>query len=95
MVTQLVTASSGQRRLSRDTNGNVSNVNMKTADSFTPYRQNWTNDIDLGLGSAGPILVPNTRLIVTDNVAMSSLSLFAFPTRRRIAGVFTCLIDNT
>jgi hypothetical protein len=48
----------------RDANGSISKVDLKVKDWFTPYRQNWSNDIDLDLGSAGPILIPGTNLLV-------------------------------
>lgn len=39
-------------------------VTFQVADYFTPYRRIWMDQIDLDLGSAGPILIPNTPYLI-------------------------------
>jgi hypothetical protein len=39
-------------------------VNMNVADWFTPYRKIWLDNEDLDLGSAGPVILPNTNYLV-------------------------------
>jgi hypothetical protein len=50
----------------RDSTGSISGLDMKVIDWFTPYRQMWLGNFtaDLDLGSAGPMLIPNTRFLV-------------------------------
>ncbi|MGZ3881846.1 MAG: hypothetical protein ACXVBF_10935, partial [Flavisolibacter sp.] len=40
-------------------------IHMTLADWFTPYRKLWQDYIDLDLGSAGVVLIPGTRYLVT------------------------------
>ena len=39
-------------------------ISMTPADWFTPYRKDWLDLQDLDLGSAGVVLIPNTRYLV-------------------------------
>jgi len=40
-------------------------VLLSVADYFTPYRKVWLDAIDLDLGSSGPVVIPNSDLLVT------------------------------
>jgi hypothetical protein len=44
--------------------GVVERADMRVGSWFTPYRAKWQNDIDLDLGSAGPVLIPGTNYVV-------------------------------
>ena len=44
--------------------GIVERADMRVGSWFTPYRAKWQNDIDLDLGSAGPVLIPRTNYVV-------------------------------
>lgn len=50
--------------ITRNNSGNISRVDINVVDWFTPYRRSWLSDFDLDLGSAGPVLIPNTRYLV-------------------------------
>lgn len=50
--------------VSRAFDGSVARVGFHVSDSFTPYRKLWLDNIDLDLGSAGPVLVPGTRYLM-------------------------------
>jgi hypothetical protein len=39
-------------------------LSLNVKDWFTPYRKLWLDQIDLDLGSAGPILIPGTRYLL-------------------------------
>lgn len=41
-----------------------SSLSLTVQDSFTPYRKLWLDQIDLDLGSAGPILIPGTKYLL-------------------------------
>ena len=44
--------------------GSVRRADLAVGSWFTPYRATWQNEIDLDLGSAGPLLIPGTRHVV-------------------------------
>jgi hypothetical protein len=39
-------------------------ISLTPADWFTPYRKLWQDSIDLDFGSAGVVLIPNTRYLI-------------------------------
>jgi hypothetical protein len=45
-------------------NYDLTTAAMAPADWFTPYRKVWQDNIDLDFGSAGVVLIPNTRYLV-------------------------------
>jgi hypothetical protein len=47
----------------RRANFTVASATLSVGSWFTPYRARWQNDIDLDLGSAGPVLIPDTNLV--------------------------------
>jgi hypothetical protein len=50
-------------RLHPQTGAN-SSLTLTVKDWFTPYRKLWLDEIDLDLGSAGPILIPGTKYLL-------------------------------
>jgi hypothetical protein len=51
--------------IQRDTaTGQIVRVDIEVRDWFTPYRKIWLDHEDLDLGSAGPVLLPNTTFLV-------------------------------
>jgi hypothetical protein len=51
-------------RIQRDASGKIVRVDMQVHDWFSPYRKIWLDDDDLDLGSAGPVLLPDTNFLV-------------------------------
>jgi hypothetical protein len=50
--------------ITRNMSGGVARVVLNVADWFTPYRRRWLDDIDLDLGSSGPVLIPNSPFLM-------------------------------
>src|SRR6516164_2746941 len=49
--------------ISRRQNGTVDHVDLRVADSFTPYRKIWLDENDLDLAAAGPVVIPGSRYL--------------------------------
>jgi hypothetical protein len=50
--------------ITRSHDGSVVKVDLNLTDWFTPYRRVWLDDQDLDLAAAGPVLIPETNLLL-------------------------------
>jgi hypothetical protein len=51
-------------QVQRNADATVHSVKLAVGSWFTPYRAAWQNEIDLDLGSSGPVLIPGTNYVV-------------------------------